>query len=78
LFIDEFYYVLIVLPLRGIAFVCSKVVEVVFIDGVVEGIGSSVEMAGEVSRLSQSGQVRHYVLLTFFCSVGLLVFYFLI
>jgi len=78
LFIDELYYVLIVLPLRGIALVCSKVIEAVFVDGIVEGVGSSVEMAGEISRLSQTGQVRHYALLTFVCSVGLLVFYFLI
>lgn len=77
-FVDEFYHAAVVLPLRAVAVIFAKLVERVLIDGVVDGVGATVEMSGDIARLSQSGQVRHYAFFMFMGSVGILALYFML
>jgi NADH-quinone oxidoreductase subunit L len=62
-YIDELYDTIIAKPLLAIAAFFKNVVEKSGIDGVVNGVGRSVQYAGRQIRLMQSGQVGNYILL---------------
>lgn len=62
-YVDELYDTIIAKPLLAIAGVFKNVVEKSGIDGVVNGVGRSVQYAGRQIRLMQSGQVGNYILL---------------
>ena len=62
-YVDELYDNLIAKPLLVISTFFKNVVEKSGIDGVVNGVGRSVQYAGRQIRLMQSGQVGNYILL---------------
>lgn len=59
-YIDEIYSVLIVEPLRTLAFVTWRVGDVLGIDWIVNSLGYSVQATGEVVRRAQCGDTRFY------------------
>ena len=63
--IDELYDVLFVRPFGWLAHVLWKVVDVLIIDGVLNAAAFLVELAGDLLRFLQTGNVRNYAL-TFF------------
>lgn len=70
-YVDEFYNAIIVKPLRSISKVLSKI-DKSGIDGIVNGVGKSINYGSRQIRLLQSGQVGTYILLMV---VGLLVLF---
>lgn len=72
-FFDEIYAALIVKPLEFFSFILWKGADQALIDGVVNGTGAVVEMGGELSRGTITGQIRHYALLMAFGVVVILV-----
>ncbi len=73
--VDEIYDFCIVQPLAWTARMLWKVVDQGAIDGAVNATGSIVEFGGESLRLTQTGQVRHYVLCMFAAALFLMFFY---
>ncbi|MFN8266092.1 MAG: NADH-quinone oxidoreductase subunit L [Chitinophagaceae bacterium] len=61
-YVDELYDNIISKPLQGLGAVLNKYVEKSGIDGIVNGVGRSVQWGGRQLRLLQSGQVGSYVL----------------
>jgi NADH-quinone oxidoreductase subunit L len=74
-FIDELYNSAIIRPLEGVSHILWKGVDQGAIDGTVNGTASVVEVTGEMLRLTQTGQTRHYALYIFLSAVILTVFY---
>src|SRR4030095_5902274 len=61
-YVDEIYDFTIVRPLRGIAYVCWKVIDALLIDLVlVRGSALVVDLFGRVMRWTQNGDVQRYV-----------------
>lgn len=60
-FIDELYEFTVVLPLRGIAWLCYAV-DRWFVDGLVNTVGRLAPTLGSLIRLSQTGLVPFYAL----------------
>jgi NADH-quinone oxidoreductase subunit L len=58
--VDELYGVLVVEPFRFLSRVLWRVVEVLAIDGLVNGIGRGAAWIGSVFRLAQNGDVQRY------------------
>jgi NADH-quinone oxidoreductase subunit L len=69
--VDELYDRLIVRPLAALARACWKVVDVLLIDGAVHVGAFVTELAGDLGRLTTTGNVRNYALY-FFAGVLLL------
>jgi NADH-quinone oxidoreductase subunit L len=74
-FVDEVYDVLIVRPLERIAYFLWKWVDQGVVDGAVNGTAAVVDVNGEIARLTQTGQVRHYAFLMLLGTIVLTVFY---
>jgi NADH-quinone oxidoreductase subunit L len=66
--VDELYDALFVRPFRALARVLWKVVDVLIIDGILNAGAFLVELAGDLLRFLQTGNVRNYAL-TFFLGV---------
>jgi NADH-quinone oxidoreductase subunit L len=66
--VDELYDALFVRPFEAIARVLWKVVDVLIIDGILNAGAFLVELAGDLLRFIQTGNVRNYAL-TFFLGV---------
>jgi NADH-quinone oxidoreductase subunit L len=62
-YVDELYDKIIVNPLHWFGGFLKNVIERLFIDGLVNGVGKAVNYGGRKVRLLQSGQVGSYVLL---------------
>ncbi len=71
--VDEAYNILIVRPFGWLARVLWKVVDVLIIDGVLNAGAFLVELAGDVLRFLQTGNVRNYALTFFLGLVGLML-----
>jgi NADH-quinone oxidoreductase subunit L len=71
--VDELYDVLIVRPFDWLARVLWKVVDVLIIDGVLNAGAFLVELAGDLLRFLQTGNVRNYALSLFLGLVALMV-----
>lgn len=71
-YVDELYETVISKPLNGVGYVFNRFVEKSGIDGLVNGVGKSVQWGGRQLRLLQSGQVGNYVLLMV---LGILIFF---
>lgn len=61
-YVDELYHNIITKPLNGFAAFANRFIEKSGIDGIVNGVGKSVQWGGRQLRLMQSGQVGSYVL----------------
>lgn len=60
-YVDEIYDALIVRPLKALSGWMNKAVEKAGIDGIVNGIGRSIQWGSQQLRLIQSGQVGFYI-----------------
>ena len=76
-YVDELYDTIFAKPLLGLGSFFKNVIEKSGIDGIVNGVGRSVNYASRQIRLIQSGQVGNYILLMVLSIVLLilLVFY---
>ncbi len=61
-YVDELYNSIITKPLNGLGVFANRFIEKSGIDGIVNGVGKSVQWGGRQLRLMQSGQVGSYVL----------------
>ncbi|HLP36420.1 NADH-quinone oxidoreductase subunit L [Lacibacter sp.] len=61
-YVDELYNNIITKPLNGLGVFANRFIEKSGIDGIVNGVGKSVQWGGRQLRLLQSGQVGSYVL----------------
>ena len=71
-YVDELYDAIIVKPLKKLSAFFNNVVEKSGIDGIVNGVGKSVNYGSRQIRLLQSGQVGNYVLLMV---IGILILF---
>ncbi|MEO5995582.1 MAG: NADH-quinone oxidoreductase subunit L [Chitinophagaceae bacterium] len=71
-YVDEIYDAIIVKPIRALAMFFNKIFEKYVVDGIVNGVGRSIQYGSRQIRLLQSGQVGNYILLMVF---GILVFF---
>jgi len=67
--VDELYDAVVTRPLGALSRFLSGVVERYLIDGLVNGVGRSVQYGARQLRLLQSGQVGSYLLIMVFCMV---------
>jgi NADH-quinone oxidoreductase subunit L len=72
--IDELYGALFVRPFAWLCRVFWKVVDVLLIDGVLNAAAFLVELAGDILRFLQTGNVRNYALSFFLGLVALMLF----
>ncbi|HLN58582.1 MAG TPA: NADH-quinone oxidoreductase subunit L [Thermoanaerobaculia bacterium] len=72
--IDELYALLFVRPFDWLARMLWKVVDVLIIDGILNAAAFLVELAGDLLRFLQTGNVRNYALTLFLGLVALMVF----
>ena len=70
---DEAYNFLIVRPFDWLSRMLWKVVDVLIIDGVLNAGAFLVELAGDVLRFLQTGNVRNYALTFFLGVIGLML-----
>lgn len=61
-FVDEIYDLLIRRPLDFMSFIFSKVIDNQIIDGIVNGVGTTVKSAGSMVRLAQTGNIGFYIM----------------
>ncbi len=71
-YVDEIYDAVIVKPLNAFAGFLNRFVERTFIDGIVNGVGRTIQYGSRQIRLLQSGQVGSYILLMV---LGILAFF---
>lgn len=71
-YVDEIYDSIIVRPVRVIGAFFNKFIEKYVVDGLVNGVGRSIQYGSRQIRLLQSGQVGNYILLMV---CGILVFF---
>ncbi len=72
-YIDELYNTIIVRPIMWFSSVFHKVVDVVIVDGIVNGVGRFVTHSSRTLRYAQSGIIGFYVLLMVL-SIALILF----
>ncbi|MEY3947628.1 MAG: hypothetical protein RL512_439 [Bacteroidota bacterium] len=77
-YVDELYEVIIVKPLARLSAFLREWVESRLIDGLVNGVGRSVQYTGRQLRFLQSGQIGNYVLLMVVAMVVILFVQFFI
>ncbi len=71
-YIDELYDTIFVKPLKTLSGVLSNVIDKSGIDGIVNGVGRSINYGSRQIRLLQSGQVGTYI---FLMVIGILVLF---
>ena len=62
-YVDELYETIIVKPLKSLSLFFNNVIERAGIDGVVNGVGRSINYSSRQIRLLQNGQVGAYILM---------------
>jgi NADH-quinone oxidoreductase subunit L len=72
--VDELYDALFVRPFKAVAWFLWKVVDVLVIDGILNAAAFLVELAGDLLRFLQTGNVRNYALTFFLGVVALMLF----
>ncbi len=77
-YVDEIYDAIVRKPLDAISTVFYKFVDKQIIDGIVEGVGSSVKGIGSVVRLAQQGDISFYIITMMLGVIGILLFTFLL
>ena len=73
-YIDQYYAALIVTPGKAIAAFTAYRIDVGFIDGIVNGIGSAFRRLAGVGRNIQTGFVRTYAAAVFVGAVAIVVY----
>jgi NADH-quinone oxidoreductase subunit L len=76
-FVDELYDLVFIRPFHAISEFFWKFIDVVIIDGLVNGVARVVGWGSSVLRLIQSGYVQSYAVSIIFGTVVLLIYYFL-
>ncbi|WP_354356339.1 NADH-quinone oxidoreductase subunit L [Pedobacter sp. UYP30] len=76
-YLDEIYDFIIVKPLDGLSRFFYKVMDIKFIDGIVNGLGWSTKETSKGIRLLQSGNVGFYIFMMVFGIIALLLYTFL-
>ncbi len=71
-YVDEIYDTIISKPLNGLGYVFNRFIEKSGIDGLVNGVGKSVQWGSRQLRLLQSGLVGTYIL---WMVLGILIFF---
>lgn len=61
--LDELYQVVIIKPAHSLARLLWRRIDILLVDGTINGIAAMLELNGEVLRRLQSGQVRQYAFL---------------
>lgn len=74
-YLDELYQLLVIRPLESGAGLLWRYFDQFLIDGAVNTTGRALDATGEMTRYSQTGQIRHYVLFIFLATVVLVAFY---
>lgn len=74
-YFDEIYRALVIKPLELLAAFLHRVVDQGMIDGAVNGTASLVDLSGEITRGTQTGQIRHYALFMFIATLLILFFF---
>jgi NADH-quinone oxidoreductase subunit L len=77
-YVDEIYDAVIRKPVDVISHVFYKFVDKQIIDGLVEGVGTSVKGIGSVVRLAQQGDISFYIITMMLGVIGILLFTFLL
>ncbi|GAB3822493.1 NADH-quinone oxidoreductase subunit L [Pontibacter rugosus] len=72
-YIDELYNALIVRPILWMSTVFHRVLDVIVVDGIVNGFGKLTMLSGRTLRFAQSGAIGFY-LLVMVCSIVLILF----
>ncbi|WP_242927936.1 NADH-quinone oxidoreductase subunit L [Pontibacter vulgaris] len=72
-YIDELYDAIIVRPLMAISTAFHRFIDVILVDGIVNGFGKFVMLSGRTLRYAQSGVISFYVLVMVF-SIALILF----
>lgn len=72
-YIDELYNALLVRPVMWLSNGLYRFVDVVIVDGIVNGAGKFVMLSGRTLRYAQSGAIGFY-LLVMVCSIALILF----
>ncbi len=73
-YVDEMYDALFVRPLVGLAGFCARVLDLGFVDGIVNGVGRLVVGWARSMRLVQTGYVMNYALATLLGAVVMIAF----
>ena len=76
-FVDEIYDFLIIRPYHALSNFFWKVIDVMVIDGIVNGVAKLVGFGSSVLRLVQTGYVQAYAVSIVFGTVALMIYYFL-
>ncbi|MEK7364100.1 MAG: NADH-quinone oxidoreductase subunit L, partial [candidate division NC10 bacterium] len=74
-YVDEMYDALFVRPLVGLAGFCARVLDLGFVDGIVNGVGRLVVGWARSMRLVQTGYVMNYALATLLGAVVIVAFF---
>lgn len=73
-YVDEFYSILVVRPLYYLSIFLWRVVDVLLIDGAVNGVAFLVNRSGSRLRVLQVGQVQAYAVAILLGTVGMVVY----
>jgi NADH-quinone oxidoreductase subunit L len=73
-YVDELYDAIVVKPLKALSGFLNNVIEKLGIDGLVNGVGKTVNWGGQQLRLLQNGQVGFYL---FFMVIGMALLFIL-
>ncbi|HXH30432.1 MAG TPA: NADH-quinone oxidoreductase subunit L [Bacteriovoracaceae bacterium] len=75
-YVDEFYDLIIVRPLRKISAFAGGVIDKYVVDGAVNGIGRGVRKVGSGLRMAQTGDVQSYGLMMLGGVIAIMIFIF--
>ncbi len=73
-YVDELYDAIIVKPLKALSAFLNNIIEKLGIDGLVNGVGKTVNWGGQQLRMLQNGQVGFYL---FFMVIGMALLFIL-
>jgi NADH-quinone oxidoreductase subunit L len=60
-YVDEIYDMLIVRPIQALSNLIYRFLELGFVDGIVNGVGTAVTRGGQYIRLMQTGNIGFYI-----------------
>lgn len=72
---DEIYDILIVRPIERLSKAFYAIVDILILNGIVQGIAKTVGLSGDVIRKWQSGKVNSYILWMVFGIIGFITFF---
>ncbi len=72
-YIDELYDTIIIRPLMWMSSTFHRVLDIVVVDGIVNGVGKLTMLSGRTMRYAQSGAIGFYLLVMVF-SIALILF----